>query len=378
MGDFMENLVVNTSKRISIDKFNSQVKIVGQSAIKKVVSTSAKTIISSCECAGGTLSILGKVKVDMLYLTFENSIEQATIESDFVEKQKFNYDLSDVIVFDNPVVNDVNFSSNEAICSIKHNTEIMGIYKYELSNLSAENQDIVANNLDYSMSKIVVVAEDKFAVSEQSETNLKNIKILKSNSKVIIDDANCSIDKIVVDGKILTEVLYLEGDSICNMFKEVEFKQEIAADGTIPNMKVNAHIDVISESVVYEENEDKNLIAYNYDLSVKAYILEENNYKIATDMFMISNDINIYYDYLEINNYLEMIEQSESILSQTDITSVVDFDDIIGVYEPKCEIIKIDNCDDKSQISANLHAYALYKSQTGIDKIKILKQIKFY
>ena len=74
MGDFMENLVVKTCKRVAIDKFNSQVKVVGQSAIKKVISTSAKTLVSSCEYAGGALSILGKIKLDMLYLTFDDLI----------------------------------------------------------------------------------------------------------------------------------------------------------------------------------------------------------------------------------------------------------------------------------------------------------------
>lgn len=372
----MENLVVSTSKKITLEKFLSQVKVVTQNSVKKVLNISASSQINSCDGSAGMLSLSGKIKVDVLYLNLENVIEKASGESDFFEKQKCLTELNDVFVNDILTVSDINFSSNEIMCSVSHNTEINGVYAYEIANFE-NDETVVVNESKLNLSKFISSANDNFFVAEENETNLKDIQILKVNSSAVIDDVLCSVDKIVVEGRVFAEVLYVDEQGLNQISKQVDFKQEIQSHNTTPNMKAIAYVNMKTANISIDYTQDKSVISYNFDLAVKGYVFEEVSYNIANDLFMLNSNVNITYGYLETKKCLEMIEQSESILSQTDITQIEDFDDLIGVFEPKIELVRIDNLCEKSEICAKLNAYALYKSKEGIERLDVSSDIKF-
>ncbi len=373
----MENLVVSSSKKFEVEKFTTQMKVITQNMVKKVLSSTAKSEILTAECINGTLTLSGKVKVEMLYLSIENVVELATSETDFIEKQKLAIELSNVYAIDSAVACDVNFSSNEIICSVTHNTEINGIYNYLLPNFENAEGDIVADKTSLKASKLITSASDEFSVSEEAETNLRGIQILKTNAEAIIDEASSSVDKIVLDGRILAEVIYSEGENISSFQKQFDFRQEIAAENVVPNMKACAFASVKNAGVSFDDTGEKCILSYNFDLVAKCYVLEENTYEIAKDMFMLSNEIAVTYDYVESKNAQEIVSQTESFMTQTDITEVADFDDIIGVFEPSVRLINIENKGDKAEIRAKLNAYALYKDAQGISRLDIKKELTF-
>jgi len=373
----MENLVVSSSKKFEAEKFTTQMKVITQNMVKKVLSSTAKSEIVNCECINGTLSLSGKIKFEILYLNGENKVEFASNETDFIEKQKLAIELSNVYAIDLALVEDINFSSNEIICSVSHNTEIYGIYNYSLPNFDNAEGDIVADKTSLKASKLITSASDEFSVSEESETNLRGIQILKTNAEAIIDETSSSVDKIVLDGRILAEIIYLEGENVSSFQKQFDFRQEIAAENVIPNMKASAFASVKNANVSFDDAGEKCMLSYNFDLTAKCYALEENTYEIAKDMFMLSNEIAVVYDYVESKNGQEIAMQTESFMTQTDITEIIDFEDIIGVFEPAVRVIKIENQGDKAEIMAKFNAYALYKDSQGISRLDIEKELVF-
>ena len=373
----MENLVVSANKKFTMEKYMSQVKIVAQNGIKKILNISAKSNVVSCESNGGVVAISGKLKVDVLYLTQTDIIDFASGETDFIEKQKSQFELHDLFAVDKNIVEDVNFSSNEMICSVSHNTEIIGVYNYELPSFD-NDAGAVVNHEFFKSSKFICLAEDNFCVAENSETNLSNVQILKSNAEVVVDDVVCSVDKVVIEGKVLADVIYLDNDGcILTMLKQIDFKQEIAAENVVPNMKALAYVNLKNSSVIFEEKDGKNELIYNFDVAVKSYVFEDCELSVAKDMFVLNNDISVVYDYIETKNYVEMVESAESVLTQTDITDIANFDDIIGVFEPKIELTSIDDFENKTEVNAKISAYALYKGNNLIDKINIEREVKF-
>ena len=163
----MENLVVSANKKFQIEKYVSQIKVVTQNNVKKVLSSSAKSDISACDCSNGMVTISGKIKVEMLYLSVENVVELAVGETDFIEKQKVAVELSNSFAIDQVNVSDVNYSSNEIICSVTHNTEINGIYDYLLPNFSDAETNVVADFATLKSSQFICSADDLFSVSEE-------------------------------------------------------------------------------------------------------------------------------------------------------------------------------------------------------------------
>jgi len=372
----MDNLVVNSNKTFTLEKYLSQVKIITQNSINEVLKASAESEILSSDCSAGVVIVSGKIKLKVLYLNEDNIIESAYAEADFIEKQKQQFEMNNLIVFDNLEVCDLNFSSNEIMCSVRHNTEIMGIYDYVMPSFE-ENQEAVCNYKQMHLTKFICQAEDTFCVSEESETNLKNIEILNVNVQIVVDGIVCSVDKVVVEGRILSEIVYKDENNLASMLKVLDYKQEVAADGVVPTMKANAFVFNKNAKVEVQENNDKFMIAYDFDILTKINVYEDIEINVANDMFLLNNNVDVVYDYIETKNYLEIVEQSETIISQTDITHIDDFDDIIGVFEPKIEVVSVENFDQIATVCAKITPFAVYKKLEGFGVVEINQEIKF-
>ena len=112
MGDIMENLIVSTKKKFTMDKFFSQVKVVATDDVEKVLNVSAKTIFSSAEVSNGVLVVSGKSVVNVIYLNVEGNVCSADGFYDFIQKQKFENELTDLILTDETIVENIDFSGN--------------------------------------------------------------------------------------------------------------------------------------------------------------------------------------------------------------------------------------------------------------------------
>ena len=55
----MENVAYFARKKITMEKFTSQVKIVASTAISKVLNVDAKAVINSCDSLNGYVSLSG-------------------------------------------------------------------------------------------------------------------------------------------------------------------------------------------------------------------------------------------------------------------------------------------------------------------------------
>jgi len=373
----MENLVVSTKKKFTLDKFLSQVKVTLGSPVKKVLSVSSKTVVTSSECMNGFCMISGKINVGVIYLSAENVVEHAENVFDFIEKQTASFDLSDTYAVDTNYVESMNFSSTEVICMIAHHVDVTGIYKYELSDVSSENNDLVLVKKDFTALRLVSTCTDNFVIAEECETNVKNMNILQTNGSIIPSEVTCLVDKVVIDGKLNAEIIYRDEEGVSSINKEFEFKQEISADGVVPNMLISSFTQVRNVTVTPEENEDKTNLVFAFDVFAKGYIFEENTYESVTDMFSLKNEIQTTYDYIEAKNYDSTSRASENVLSSTNVSELENFDDIIGVVEPKFEVTSLNQESDKVYVTGNVLATALYKSGEETRELPVCTEVRF-
>ncbi len=365
----MEDLVVSTNKKVMLEKFMSQVKVATPNSVKKVINVSVLSGISSCEISSGMVTLSGKLMLDVLYENTENVLEKASAEADFIEKQRLDLPLADLFAKDEVLLSNVDFSSSEIICSVTHNTEIIGVLGKKLASFE-EEAGLVQNKTNFALSKLSSSTGDNFLVAEENETNLKDIQILSLEPKVVIDEALASVDKVVLEGKVVFDVLYLDGLNIGSLQKQVDFRQEIAAEGVTPSMKAVSYACTTSANATLEESE-KTTLSLNANIAAKVYVFDEQTIEVSTDVFMLSNDVAVAYDLVECKKHLETTEQSDSVLSQTDITQIADFDDLVGVYFPKISVISIENSGDKAVVNAEIWAVAIYKTADDYDKIEI-------
>ena len=372
----MENLIVSEKKSFTLDKFNTQVKVVAESEIKSILSVSSRSVLSSIEHVNNLLTCSGRVFLNIIYIDGEGVIKSAEGSADFIEKQQVLMSVLDVFGCDKTSVKIDTFSGTEILCSVTHNTQIYGIYKHEIANYAGESTAFVLNKKELNLHEFIISKSDDFVIAEEQESNIKNMQVLSVSANVLNEEVVAAVDKVVVDGKLLIETVYKDEDGVSSMFKEIEFKHELEAMSVMPNMITECFVEVRSINVTPEEKGEKTNIVYAVDASIKAYVYDERAYEIATDMFSLENEIQNTYGYLEIQNFSSKRNLQEVVMSSTDVSRIENFDDIVGVYAPVFEKQDIEDVGDKVYVTGKIKAFALYKSAEKIEKLEVLKDAK--
>lgn len=373
----MENLVVQAKKKITLDKFVSSVKIIAPNEVKHILNVSAKAVTGSVDQSNNVVTVTGKITANVIYLTQENKLASAEATLDFIEKQQVQVALQDRVAVDEIEIKVDTFSGTEILCSVTHNTQIYGIYSYEIADFVGENTAFVLNKKSFSAKKFILSCSDNFVVAEEQESNLKNMQVLSANAKVLTYETSASVDKVVISGKLLVETIYDDGEETGLLTKEFEFKQEIEAVGSVPNMFAETLLKINNITVTPEEKDDKTNIVYVIDAYAKSYVYEDFEYQVASDMFALDSEIENTYDFLEFKNYSSSNVSAEVFISSTDVSNIENFDDIVGVFEPKAEIKEISALENKSVVEFEITAFALYKSGEMIKRLEVKSPAKF-
>ena len=372
----MENLIVQAKKKITLDKFVSSVKILTTNEIKSVLNVSARAVLSQVEQSNNVVTVSGKLIANVIYLSQENQILSAETVMDFIEKQQVLTQLQDRYALDDISIKIDTFSGTEILCSVTHNVEIYGVYTYEITDFVGENTAFILNKKKFNSKKYITTCSDDFVVAEEQESNVLNLKVLECKAKIINYEASAGVDKIIISGKFLVETIYDDGD-ISQMNKDFEFKQEIEAQGVVPNMFVDVLLNISNVSVTPEEKENKTNIVYVINACAKAYVFEDYEYEIATDMFALDSEIQNTFEFLEFKNFSSENAASDIFISQTDVSSIENFDDIIGVFDAKTKLNEVTLTNDKAIVDFNVSAFALYKSGENIKRLEVSHFAKF-
>ncbi len=372
----MENLIVQAKKKITLDKFVSSVKILTTNEIKSILNISAKAVLSQIEQSNNVITLSGKIIANVIYLSQDNQILSAETMMDFIEKQQVLTSLQEMTAIDNVSVKIDTFSGTEILCSVTHNTYIFGIYSYEIADFVGENTAFVLNKKTFNSKKFVTACSDNFVVAEEQESNILNLKVLECKAKVLNYEASAGVDKIIVSGKLLVETIYDDGE-LSVITKDFEFKQEIEAQGVVPNMFVDALLNVNNVTVTPEDRENKTNIVYVLDAFAKGYVFEDYEYEIATDMFALDSEIQNTFEFLEFRNFSSENATSDIFISQTDVSKIENFDDIIGVFDAKTKLNEVILTNDKAVIDFTVSAFALYKSGENVKRLDVSHLAKF-
>ncbi len=357
----MENLVVYANKKITIDKTLNQVKVVANAGVKRVLDVSVSGAVSTVEVANGMASVGGKMLVKVVYLTSENAVDYADAIFEFNEKQRSEFSLSEPVAKLALKVENTNVSDSEIVCTVSNIIEISGVYKYEIPDYQTEENSLVFSKKSFNFSKFVTAVDDAFVVAEESDCSIASIDVLRTNASAVLTEVSCSADKIIVEGKVLSEVLYKAEDGVGSLSREFEFKQEIAADKVVPAMLADAFVFVKNVTATASETNGKTSIVYAIDLTCKAYVYEDASYEIVTDMFSLKNELSATYDYLEAKAYSSSKVGEDMFAGQTDVSGIADFDDVVCVTGVVAKIMGLSQADGKVYANVEISGDAICK-----------------
>lgn len=364
----MENLVVSTRKRLVMDKMYCQVKIVADSPIKNILSAVVRPCVDVCECVGGTVSISGKMTATVIYVNNDGLVESAVASTDFIEKQKASFSMKDVYAVTEVEIENVQYSSNEVMIAISHIATADGVFDYEIPKIENEG-DLVLKTTNFSANNLKFVVGDIFSIDEEYQTNLENVSVLNATASVFVEETVASVDKVIVSGKVIADVVYKRDELVETISKEFDFSQEIAGMGIVPNMMADTAICVKNLNVTAETRTEKCVFVYAIELSAKTYIYEDSNYELVDDMFSLSHELATTYSYLESKNFSGVKTTENTFSSNVDISSVEGLDDIVCVYPTGTKIVDMVMQGGKYVVFAKQNVCVVYKTETGIESL---------
>lgn len=372
----METQALLARKRFTMDKFSSELKIQTEENIKAVLSVTATSAVANTECTSGFTHVSGKTKVNVVFVSEEGNISAAEGVLDFSEKQQSSFALEKCHGIDEVNVSNHSFLGNEILCFLEHEISVCGNFKYEISEFSESEDELVLSKKTFSALKFVADAEDNFVVAEEVESNAQGVRVLSSTAKTILSEVVCLVDKIVVQGKVLAEAVYADSTGVSTLAKVCEFKQEIAANGTLPNMVPDVHAEVKNVTVTAEEVQEKTNFVFVFDMFAKAYIYDEGTYEVTTDLFSLKNELQTAYSFVEMKNYNSVKTFSDTAVSVSDVSEIEGFEDVSCVYAPKFELISIEKQGDTYVATGSLLAVAIYKTAEELCSEALSTEVK--
>ena len=373
----MENVSVLVRKNLTMEKYFSQVKIVTPNNISRLLKASARAVVLSVEVVNNFLMVSGKVVANAVYLNDENKIENTETTIDFVEKQKINFVLSDISAEDVLEIQHINVSSSEVVLSLAHETKILGMYRYLLGDATKLTDEYVVHHKDVEMLAFKQANDENFVVAEEVDSNLRDVNILNISSESILTSCACGVDKVVIDGKVRVNALYSDNTGLGEIAREFEFKQEVAVKGALPGMSCDVCLKHLNTAIVEQVKEDKTSLAFVIDLSAKAYVFEGLTIHTYDDIYSLTNEIEPVYEYAEFAEKEGLDFDTDTVLTQTNISDREDFDDIVGVYQPCVNILDVQDLEEKVVVQAEIKALALYKTQTSVEKLDLRYETRF-
>ena len=373
----MENVAVCARKKFTMEKYFSQVKFVTPNNITNVFGVYARSVVSSVEIVNNYLIVSGKIVANAVYLSDENKLENVETTLDFVEKQKTNFVVSDIVGDDELEIQGISVSTSEIMCSVVHKTELVGIYRYLLGDASKAENDLVLNKKNVECLSFKQSNDENFVVVEEIDSNLKDIKILNINSYAILNGVTSSVDKVVIDGIVKVNALYSDDSGVGEIVKEFEFKQELALKGALPGMSVEAKLKMLNTSITEQTKDEKTRLVFVIDLSAKAYLFENLKVETFDDLFSLKNEISPVYDFAELEEFDGMEFDSDTVLTQSDISALNNFDDIVGVFAPTVKILELKDLGEKISVLAQINALGVYKTQTSLEKLDLVYETRF-
>ena len=290
----------NVAKKLVLDKSEFSVECnisLGDSA-QKILVSNLDVGINGSEALNGVANYSGSVDVKLVFLNDEGQINTVCSSCPFSSK----FENEDIVTGQKVLVNvkvvdytieSVNGDSVKISVMLMQSGFILS--NKEIRTISNNDEDVCCRYDEIEVIKFIGHAQEKFSVESEISLRDKVKKIVLTESKVLLRNAESGVNFVTLNGDVITRILYLNDNDkfetgyICDAFKE-----EIDLDGTNRDNQVEASAiikqDDISCELVNDEKGDKIVIKVPIVVNICAYGPEK--LQVIKDLYGIKKELN--------------------------------------------------------------------------------------
>ena len=267
-----------------------------QQKMDRVLCASQKVEVVSTEMLLGEMVISGKIVVDVVYLTPDGEIDQATsafsyqvkLENSICEPSliyKVKAEIIDCKVQD--------FNEDEIRYELTVQAKVTAYPQYDIQVANVD-EGFCAQKTFSNSTKLVKDYQQKLNEVFKFDLKEKVKKVLKVDSQTILKDIQPSDGFVTINGEDIVEVLYVEDDiepKIKTISKIIPFSEEIEIGGVKKESLLEADISPVVDSVssTLDKKEEDCEISISRDVNLKVFVFENVEFESIKDVYSLTH-----------------------------------------------------------------------------------------
>lgn len=340
----LDKQTFNTTATISIDN---------NVTIKNILEVNSYIYDEKLDCGNGKAIFSGKIGVKVIYIDTDNMSNTIVETSSFSETIIDNAITSDCYInLDTRIVNQI--ISKDAPLKINLEISLSPILYLNLKiNTELNTENLITKTKEIETNEICGFIDNNFDYTINLETKDNITKILDYNCHFACENISTFDDKLVVDGKMFTVLLYETTHNGENVIKKLTDLSNIKNELNLPNLAdcnldVNFCVDKSKEMIETDIEDSLSTITLTHRIKVKGVALKPINFEVVEDLYSTLNETEPSHTKRDFNKIKTCKSIVETITNETQLTDdETAIDDVVAnlniVPEITNKYVK-DNC----------------------------------
>ena len=321
-----ENVKVTHTQNMNKFNFNLTLSmpIDTNSSIKKVLDINSYMFDQKVECGNGKAIISGKIGTKVLYLDTDNMTATLTTTTNFSETFLDNSITSNsyINILDFNIVN--NILSTDGNLKVNCDVSISPVVymNLSLSNTVQTNDLLITRKSKITTNSINQFIDTKFDHTTTLETRDLINKILCHNCCFVPEKIIAQDGYAVVDGKMVTNLIYETSFGEDTLIKELKNSTPIKCDVEIGNLNKDCCLDVLfkidkqNEEISTELEDDLSIITIKNLIKVCGTATKNIEIEVVDDLFSTENEIETTLTKRDFTKHAETYSLNEIIFNE--------------------------------------------------------------
>lgn len=266
----------------------------GGASISRVLSIGTDCSVTPSEVFAGEARYNGKVSFQVIFVDTEGANHSMDYSADFTEKL-----TNDSIIAGLKPVITANILDTDIVSVDERELKLACVVEVSLDAVLSENINILTNggndvytheeSIEYA--KLVSEVNETFIVND-TITDVECTSIMLTEAKVVVTNRRASIDSVVIEGRIVNEIVCQSSDgAIMSQEHVTNFVQEVSAPNAREDYSVAAFATLVTKTANLESDGDKGAIVLEYQLLVEGKVFADAQANPVVDAFSVTNEL---------------------------------------------------------------------------------------
>lgn len=293
-------------------------------------------------------------------LSFNNSLEDNKVKENSVLKS--NVRISNI---ESKVLNERKLSivATVSVEYVVSEVQEIGISDEFLNNIPL----LQKQEKELNIKSLVGCNTSKATLKEDINIEDEIAEVLKVDINITNGEEKISYNKVLTKGESEISIIYLTEEGRINVAKAIFPIMSFVDIDNVTEGNTCKTTYSIRNMLFKLNNRESHSVTFQIDFEILCEAFENKNINIVSDLYSLSNDVEISYK----NVCLENISEDDETLEIDEKIKLEDIKNLLAVENNGVQVIKNDNYNIEGEINLKIYYEVTNKSGLNVKKVKI-------